>query len=249
MTELPTLAFEITQAQYGIILLGSFLATLLGSLLGLGGGFIALAVLSAIFPLTIAIPLLAAVLAGIDISRAIAFRKHIYHSIVTPFAMGAVIGVVCGSLLFLTLSEKIIGTGLSILILGSLFGRFPQLKWPLRQQFFYLGSVHAFLSTMFGFGGLLQAAVIKTKLHSFQITGTLAASFLILEVYKIVSYTAGGFTYTPYLLLIAIVLCGSLPASYLGKKWAPLISQNLYRGAQKVIITLIALNIFYHVWL
>jgi len=246
--ELSQITFEASLFHYALLLLGSFMATLTGSLLGIGGGFIILGLLSSLFPISVMIPLLAGVLACIDLSRAIAFRAHLQISIFHCFVIGCVIGVIGGSILFISLPEKVIGTGLGLLILLSLLEPSNLIRWKFKYPFVWIGTIHSFLSSMFGYGGLLQAVLIRTPLGNLQITATLATCFLILELLKVSSYAIGGFDYQPYIGVIVASVCGAIPASIIGKRLAHRVSQKLYRTVQKIIIVLIASNILFKVW-
>lgn len=234
--------------EYILLLIGSFVATFIGSLVGIGGGFIILGLLSFIFPLTVMVPLLAVILACIDMNRVVVFRAHYQADILYPFSLGALVGVSIGSVLFVSLSETIIGTGLGLLILLSLLEPTKNINLPVKHPFAYLGVLHSFFSTMFGFGGLLQAAMLRTKLGNLQITATLASCFLTLEILKVISYALGGFNYFAYTQVILVSICGAIPASILGKAYANKLSLKVYRQAQKLIVAVIALHIFYRVW-
>ena len=240
-------ALEFSTGQYLLLLFGSFLATLIGSLLGIGGGFIILGILSVLLPVTILIPVLAAVLACIDLCRAAVFRFHIDTSILRPFIVGSILGVTGGTLLFLSLSENVIGTGLAILILLSLAVPTSGIGFNISYPFFWVGTIHSFLSTMFGFGGLFQAVMQRTALGNLNITATLAMSFLVLELLKVSSYTLNGFDYSPYLGVIFTAACGAIPGAFIGRKLATRVSRKLYRSVQKVIIAAIAINILVRV--
>lgn len=241
-------AVELSTAQYVSLLFASFFASLIGSLIGIGGGFIILGLLSILFPVTILIPVLAAVLGCIDLSRAVAFRSHLYTPICFPFLTGCIIGVTCGSILFVSLSDKVIGTGLALLILLSLVNQANIMSWKIKFPFVWIGSIHAFLSTMFGYGGLFQAAMLRTGLGNLQVTGTLAFSFFMLELMKISSYVIGGFDYRPYSGAIIAAACGAVPASIIGRKLAHRVNHKLYLTAQKIIVGLIAINILMRIW-
>ncbi|MAZ87369.1 MAG: hypothetical protein CL693_06975 [Cellvibrionaceae bacterium] len=239
---------EWSFAPYILLGVGSFVATLTGSLLGVGGGFIILGVLSILLPINILIPVLAAVLACIDLSRSLAFRNHIHTPIFYPFLLGCIIGVTGGITFFLSLPKEAIGTGLAILILLSLIIPVSPLKWNIKYPFVWIGTIHSFLSTMFGYGGIFQAAVMQTSLAKMRTTATLASSFLMLELMKVASYVANGFSYQSYLGIILAAACGAVPASIIGRKLAHQVSLKFYRTGQRIILGVIAINILIGVW-
>ena len=70
----------------------------------------------------------------------------------------------------------------------------------IKHPFIYVGMVHSFVGTMFGVGGILQSLIIRTDLKKMQITGTLAACMLSLDVLKMTSYVSvGGVRYQDYI--------------------------------------------------
>lgn len=234
--------------QHLLLFIGSFAATLTGSLLGIGGGFIILGLLSVLFPVSVLIPVLAGVLVCIDLSRTMAFRGYLHTPIFHAFSSGGVIGVIIGATLFISLPEKVIGTGLVSLILFSILLPVDKIRWSIKYPFFWVGTIHAFLSTMFGYGGILQAAMIRTQLKGQQITATLAVCFLVLEIMKVCTYMLHGFDYRPYLSSIAATACGAIPASYIGRQLTYKISPMLYRRAYKTLISIIALHLLIKIW-
>ncbi len=240
---------EFSIIHYGLLLFGSFLATLTGSLLGLGGGFIILGLLALLLPVTVMIPVLAGVLACIDLNRAFAFRSHLHTPIFYPFVLGCVVGVSAGAMLFISLPDRALGTGLALLILLSMAYPAGRVRWQLKYPFLWIGTLHSFFSTMFGYGGVFQAAMLQTTLGNLQITATLATSFLVLELMKIGSYAMGGFDYQPYLGIVVAAACGALPASLIGRRMAHKVTTTFYRTAQKVIVGLIAINILAKTWM
>ena len=234
--------------HYLLLFIGSFAATLTGSLLGIGGGFIVLGLLSVLFPVTVLVPVLAGVLVCIDFSRAIAFRSYLHTPIFYAFSSGGIIGVFIGAMIFISLPEKVIGTGLAALIVFSLILPADKIRWNIKYPFFWIGTVHSFLSTMFGYGGILQTAMIRTQLKGQQITACLAFCFLVLEIMKVCTYTIHGFDYWPYLGSIAATACGAIPASYIGKQLTYKVSSTLYRRGYKILICVIALHLLIKIW-
>ena len=69
---------------------------------------------------------------------------------------------------------------------------------PLTWIFLPVGVAHSFLGTVFGVGTLLQPTILRTPLTKLQITGTLAACLLCMDVFKLTGYIAHGFDYRDY---------------------------------------------------
>lgn len=194
------------------------------------------------------IAVLAGVMAPVDLTRAFVFRSHLHTPIFYPFVLGCIVGVTAGAMLFVSLPERALGTGLALLILVSMAYPAGKIRWQIKYPFLWIGSIHSFFSTMFGYGGVFQAAMLQTTLANLQVTATLATSFLVLELMKIGSYAVGGFDYTPYLGIVVVAACGAVPASFIGRRMAHKVTTTFYRAAQKAIVGMIAINILVKTW-
>lgn len=226
-----------------IIGLGCFVAAFINASFATGGVYIMLAVVSAVLPLTVTIPLLPALALPSLFARIFLFREHINKSIVKAFVIGSIFGVLLGGQIFVSLDERVISLAIGSLILFITWWPNISVKLPRFNVFSYIGFSHSFIGTLFGVGGILQPAILRTSMTQAQITGTLAACLFIMDIFKISSYVHNGFSYIPYTypLMIAILL-GFLGA-WLGKRISVSISQNTFRRVFKLIITLVAIRL------
>jgi len=119
---------------------------------------------------------------------------------------------------------------------------------PIRHPFFFVGGIHAFLSTLFGVGTLLQPAILRTNLVKLQITGTLAASLAILDVFKITGYVWHGFHYTPYIAHIVLATIAGFAGTWAGRQITHRVSEAVFRLVFKGLITLVAIRLLYRGW-
>ena len=55
--------------------------------------------------------------------------------------------------------------------------------------------IHSFVATVFGVGAFLQPAILRTELVKLQITGTLAACMLSMDIFKVIGFSTFGFNY------------------------------------------------------
>ena len=228
-----------------VVTLGCFAAAFVNAAFATGGVYIMLASISAILPLTVAIPLLPAFALPSLISRVYLFWQHINWPIVKSFVIGSVIGVLLGGQVFVSLSERHLSLMIGLLLL--LLTWWPHIKvtMPVSQLFLYVGISHSFLGTLFGAGGILQSTIIRTSLLKAQMTGTLAASLFAMDIFKISSYMFNGFSYQRYLPH----LCAATVAGYIGvwagKRASSFISDKTFRVVFKIIITLVAVKFIY----
>jgi uncharacterized membrane protein YfcA len=111
--------------------------------------------------------------------------------------------------------------------------------------FFPVGVAHSFLGTVFGVGTLLQPTILRTSLTKLQITGTLAACLLIMDVFKLTGYVAHGFDYTEYWPHILCATVAGFVGTVLGKRVTHRVSEQTFRQVFKCVITLVALRLIY----
>ena len=228
-----------------VVTLGSFAASFVNAAFATGGVYILLAASTAVLPLTAAVPLQSAFAFSSLLARCAYFWSHIRWPIVGAFAMGSIIGVFLGAKIFVSLPEATIALLLGCLLL--IFIWFPKVNWriPFKHPFFLVGGLHSFLATMFGVGALLQPAILRTSLMKLQITSTLAACLITMDVFKITGYVSYGFSYADYIPHIILATIAGFAGTWAGKRVTHRISEKVFRLAFKSLITLVAVRLLY----
>ena len=90
--------------------------------------------------------------------------------------------------------------------------------------------------------------MVRTKLNKLQITATLAAGLMFMNIFKIVGYSTFGFDFSPYLLVMLLAILVAFPAAKLGKAMLHKISEKQFRYVFKIIMTLFAARLLYRAW-
>ena len=116
---------------------------------------------------------------------------------------------------------------------------------PLTWIFLPVGVAHSFLGTVFGVGTLLQPTILRTTLTKLQITGTLAACLLCMDVFKLTGYIAHGFDYSDYWPHIVCATFAGFIGTVVGKRVTHRVSEQTFRLVFKWLITLVALRLVY----
>lgn len=227
----------------------TFFSSIISATFGFGGGLIILAVLGIMFPVSAMVPLHSILAVGLTLSRFWYFRSHVSWAIVKSFVPGSLIGVIIGARTYVTLPEVFIAWTMSILILAVVW--FPKINWrfSVPHPFFYVGIIHALLSTLFSFGALLFPLIMRTRLNHMQIIGTLAAAMLMLTLMKTVGYAAFGFDYRSFKWLIIAGILTSIPGAAIGKFLAGRFRDDQFRRVFKLIMTLLVLPLLYKAWM
>ena len=108
-----------------------------------------------------------------------------------------------------------------------------------------VGFIHSLLSTLFAYGALLHAIILRTDLRKHQVVGTLAACLTGMSVMKIVGYTLTGFDYRPFFQLIGVSIVAALIGTWIGKRVVDRISEVAFRIVFRILITVTALRLLY----
>lgn len=238
---------SLLQPTWLLISLGSFIGSILGTTFGIGAGIV-IAVIISVIPVSEAVPLFAVIIFAILLPRFYLFRKHIVWKIALPFVLGSVFGAAIAANIFVAMPVNVIATTLGLLILITVWLSPLDLKLSVRQPYVYVGVLHSFIATLFGFGAVIDAAIVHSRLDKIRNTATLAACGCLLNIIKPIAYISVGFDYRPYLALGFAVLLVSIPGTIIGKKLVERIPEKKYYLVYKLIVTLFVFNLFYRVW-
>ncbi len=231
-----------------VIILGSFFSTAISSAFGVGGGFIMIAILSAILPIAAMVPIHSVMMIGLSLSRTWYFRNDIHWPIVIPFVFGAAIGAFCGTRLYVGLPEVFVAFAIAMLLLLAVWSPEIKFKREIPHPFVLVGLIHAFLSSLFSFGAIFQPVMMRSKLNKLQITATLSGGLTFMNIFKISGYLGHGFDYKPYLNVLILAVLVAFPAAKIGKTMLHRISELQFRRVFKIIMTIFAIRLLYRAW-
>jgi uncharacterized membrane protein YfcA len=232
-----------------IIAIGSFFMGFVNAAFATGGFYIMLAASSAIFPLAVAVPLQPALVFTSLLSRMMFFWAHIRWPIVLAFSAGAVPGVIIGARIFVNLSEAAISLLLGSMLLILMWMPTGKLRIPMKHPFFAVGALHAFMSTLFGVGAIIQSAIFRTSLMKLQISSTMAAALLTMETLKLIGYAAHDFDYRQYVSHIIVASLAGIAGTWAGKRVVHAISERVFRNLFRCLITLMAVRLLVRGWM
>ena len=197
---------------------------------------------SAVLPLAAAIPMQVALNATSLLARIITCWRHINWSIFAMFAPPAAIGAILGARVFVSMEEGVISLCLGMLLLVIVWGVPKGIQFSLPNRFALIGGAHGFLSTIFGVGLFLQPAMF-TDLARLQITGTLAACIMALELVKAGGYAGFGFDFTEYWPHILAGAVTSIIGNLAGHRLGAHVSEARFRLVFKAIVTLVGVRL------
>lgn len=226
-----------------VIAFGCFAASAVNAAFATGGVHLTLAASSAVLPLAAAIPLQVALNATSLIARIITCWRHIHWPVFVMFVPTATIGAIIGARVFISLDEGVISLLLGGILLALIWIVPQGIELKLPGKFAFVGGIHGFFSTIFGVGMFLQPAVLRTDLARLQITGTLAACIMALEVVKAGGYAGFGFDYAAYLPHVLAGSVASLFGNAAGHRLGASVSESRFRLVFKLIVTLVGVRL------
>ncbi len=234
-----------TEVTFYIIVGGSFLAALCNAAFSSGGALIVLAATSTVLPVTAIVPIHSTLLIGSTSGRVVLFWRHIDWKIVGPFFLGSVLAVAIGARTYVELPETVIATAISAVMLIAIW--LPDIPWrpKIKHPWAVVGFAHSLLSTLFAYGALLHAIILRTDLRKHQVVGTMAACLTCMSVMKIVGYTLTGFDYRPFSQLIGFSIVAALIGTWIGKRVVDRVSEVAFRVVFRILITVTALRLLY----
>lgn len=232
-------------ATFIAIVAGSFAAAVANAMFSAGGAMIVLAVTSTVLPIQAIVPIHSTLLIGSTSTRILFFWQYIDWKIVWPFILGSLVGALVGARIYIELPEAIIATAIAILMLVALW--LPGIRWRprVRHPWVIVGFIHTLISTLFAYGALLHSVILHTGLARRQVIGTMAGALTGMGVFKIVGYAYFGFDYAPYLPMILAGLAMSFAGTAVGKRLGDGLSEDRFRLAYRILVTLTALRLMY----
>lgn len=221
----------------------SFLSSLITAAFGIGGGAVMLAVLATLLPVPAIIPVHGLIQLGSNTGRTVLFFKHIHRTALTPFLMGAVIGIALASSVVVQLDAGILQIAVGAFILWTVFLPIPAL---MRKSSAVTGAFSSFLTMFVGGTGPFVAAFVKTlDLDRLAHVGTHAAMMTVQHLLKTVAFGLLGFAFTQWAGFIALLILSGFLGTIVGRSVLMRIDEARFKRILNVILTLLALRLIY----
>lgn len=235
---------SLTHLEVILLIVCCFLGSAITTTIGMGGGALVIAGMSLVLPINALIPIHAFVQGVAGINRAIIFRKHVLRLFFILFISGSIIGLTIAANLLVTLSEDnlklFLGSGLLIL---NFLPRFKIYKLPKRTVFF-TGFSTGFLTIFVGVMGPILAIFLNSfEKERVAIVGTVAWCISFQNISKAVIFSNVGFDYTPWLVLIVILVLVSYLGTILGKKLLAKSNNEVFKKVLKIVIFILAIKL------
>ena len=232
----PLMFFGLTFASFATAFNGVFTGT--------AGGVILLALMASVMPPAVLVPVHTVVQLGSGVTRTIIMWRHVMHTTVPPFIVGAMVGAAVGAKSFVALPTNwllgIIGAFILIVTWMPKLGRIG----AERGRFAVLGFAATFLGMFVSATGTLitpfvASAAPDRRNHA----ATQGALMVFVHIFKLVAFGFLGFAISSYLaLMVAMVATGAV-GNWLGEEALARTSEKRFRLFLKLFVTALAAHL------
>lgn len=236
----PDLGTSVTLVLFGASFVASFIATTFG----IGGGALLLAVMAALMPPAVLIPVHGIVQLGSNASRAAAMILHFVNwRDLGAFTAGSVVGVAIGGMIVINISPAWVQLGVAVFIVWSIFVRPPAWlrHWPV-----LTGGFSSFLTMFFGASGLFVASYTKSlALDRHKHVATHASLMTVQHLLKTLAFGFLGFSFGPWLGFTIAMIAAGLAGTLAGRLALNRLTDARFKTALDVLLLLIAARLFW----
>lgn len=244
MNDLMQLAFNGLPGWLGASLVAvSFMTSFITACLGIGGGVLLLAIMASTFPPAALIPVHGVVQLGSNLGRAGMMWRYIHWHPFALFAIGAVVGVLLGGQMVVTLPPAWIQICVGGFILWSVLSRPPALlaRWPV-----VTGAFSSFLTMFIGATGpfvavFAQALSLPRQDH----VATHAACMSLQHLLKSLVFGGLGFAFGPWLTFIALMIGAGALGTAAGRVLLLKMSDQGFQKALNLVLIVLSLRLLW----
>lgn len=227
----------------------AFVTAAISAAFGIGGGVAMLAVMLAVLPPAIVLPIHAIVQTGSNLGRAATLRRHVHWPVLGWFSIGTVIGIVAASLVFVALPTAVLSTILGLFILWTVWGpRLVKRAIPNR-RFFFVGLGASFCTMFVGATGPMVAAFWDVaRMGRLGVVGTHAASMVVQHAAKVAAFGAIGFDFGDWLPMVIAMLIAGQVGTQVGAHLLARMPERVFSTGFKLVLTALALRLLWSAW-
>ncbi len=244
MDLLFTLPEGLSTVSFWVLMVTSFIASLITVAMGIGGGGLLLAIMASLVPPAALIPVHGVVQLGSNGGRAVMLWRNISWAAVIPgFLIGSLVGSGIGGAVVVELPPNVVQIGVGAFVIYSVFARPP--KW-LSSLPWLTGGISSFLTMFFGATGLFVANYTKSlALPRHDHVATHAALMTVQHGLKVVIFGLLGFAFGPWAMVIVALVAAGLAGTLMGRFVLNRISDHGFKRALDVILVLISLRLIW----
>jgi uncharacterized membrane protein YfcA len=221
----------------------AFLTSCLAGAIGMGGGVLLIALMPGLVPAAAILPIHALVQLASNVSRAAFGWRHIDWTLVPAITVGAVAGAVVGGGVYANLELHWLPAIIGGLIILLTWVPLPQPRGGGQLSLLLLGFYQSGLGMLAGATGPLGAAVLaRRSIQRDWLVVNTASYMSVNHLIKAGAFALIGFSFGPWLWLIAAMVVASVLGSLVGTWLRRFIPQVDFQRWFRLLVTLLALR-------
>ena len=244
MFDLISIPADMSVLTFTALITVSLITSFISAAIGIGGGTIMLAVLAQVLPIKAIIPIHGLVQLGSNMGRAAVLSPFIQWKYLIWFMLGCAIGVVIGGNIVIALPDHIPRIILAVFILYSVWG--PKFTSKSKELVTLVigGTLSSILTMFVGATGPFVLALLKAlDLPRTTLVASNAACMVIQHCLKIIVFATLGFSFSPYLSLIGLMIFSGLIGTIIGKRVLLKVDEKKFKMAINIVLSILALRI------
>lgn len=225
-----------------LLLVMSFLASAITAAFSIGGGLLLIAVMSAVLPAAVIVPVHGSIMFGSNLGRAAVFLRGIDWRTLSAFTLGGMIGGIVGAQIVTGLPAAVFRLAIASFILFTQWG--PALKLPLGQKTIGIAGFLSTILTLFvgASGPFITAILSKISRYSrINLVATAAGCMSVQHGIKVLVFALTGFLFAPWLPFIGLSILAGFTGTLVGARFLEKLDEQMFRTALKWLLTALAL--------
>ncbi|OZG72072.1 hypothetical protein BTA51_17020 [Hahella sp. CCB-MM4] len=238
---------ELSLWQLLMLLLCSFLGSLMTAALGVGGGAFLITIMADILPPLALIPVHGIVQLGSNASRAVHTRQHRDNRVVGYFLIGALLATLLSVFLLSSINPTWIPVLVALFILWLSWGPMPQIGLGKTSAGLISGGFLTTVATMLvgASGPLVSAWLGRTGVDRWVYTANFSSCMTLQHSMKILAFGFAGFMFTPWIPTMVLMVISGYLGTRVGLKVLGKIPEKHFKTIFRWLLTLLALRILW----
>jgi uncharacterized membrane protein YfcA len=221
----------------------AFLTSCLAGAIGLGGGVLLIALMPGLVPAAAILPIHSLVQLASNVSRAAFGWRHIDWTLIPALTIGAIAGAFVGGGVYANLELQWLPAIIGVLIILLTWVPLPQPRGGGQWSLLLLGFYQSGLGMLAGATGPLGAAVLaRRSIQRDWLVVNTASYMSINHIIKTCAFAFIGFSFGPWLWLIAGMVLASVVGSWVGTWLRRFIPEIDFQRWFRLLVTLLALR-------
>lgn len=221
----------------------AFLTSCLAGAIGLGGGVLLIALMPGLVPAAAILPIHSLVQLASNVSRAAFGWRHIDWTLIPALTIGAIAGAFVGGGVYANLELQWLPAIIGVLIILLTWVPLPQPRGGGQWSLLLLGFYQSGLGMLAGATGPLGAAVLaRRSIQRDWLVVNTASYMSINHIIKTCAFALIGFSFGPWLWLIAGMVLASVVGSWVGTWLRRFIPEIDFQRWFRLLVTLLALR-------